>query len=198
MGNCAFCNGPGELRIWPKSHGPRKERICCAACWERHPELHEGWNKKRQTLVVVTEDVKEYRATIDQYVNENDTVLEIGCAWGTTTRLLARRCKEVVGIDKGQSLRIAKRRHPALHLERIDGFDIPGVLKLGKKFSTVYIDISGSRDLRDVVSMIRKYEAVFEPEVIVVKSNRLKRLLQRCIVWADRGEGGFGPVGVMR
>lgn len=135
--------------------------------------------------IVVTQNVSEYRATIPVCVHKDDTVLEIGCAEGITTQRLFRHCKEVIGIDKGESLPKARERYPWIRFERIDGYDVDSILKLGKQFSKIYIDISGSRDPVDVLSMVRKHEAVFKPELIVVKSSRLKNLLKRCEIWQE-------------
>jgi len=81
------------------------------------------------------------------------------------------------------ALPIAKRTHPHIHFEQIDGFDISRVRQLGYSFTKVYIDISGCRDIYDVIKMVAVYEAVFRPEIIVVKSTKLKRLVSRCVVW---------------
>lgn len=54
---------------------------------------------KWKTKFIATRGVKEYRETIPVWVNKNDVVLEIGCEWGTTTALIAPRCKEVIGTD---------------------------------------------------------------------------------------------------
>jgi len=140
------------------------------------------------TVIIVTENVSEYRATIPKCVNEDDVVLEIGCAEGTTTSRLSEHCKEVIGIDKGKSLSKAEERYPWLRFEQIDGFDIASLLNLGKQFSKIYIDISGSRDLADVLLMIRKHEIVFKPELIVVKSNKLMKVLRKCRIWQDYKE----------
>jgi len=141
--------------------------------------------KAHGTTIIVTENVSEYRATIPKCVSKDDVVLEIGCAEGTTTKRLSKHCKEVIGIDKGKSLAKAKERYPWLRFEQIDGFDISSLLKLGKQFNKVYIDISGGRDLADVLLMIRKHEVVFKPELIVVKSNKLKKMLRKCRIWQD-------------
>ena len=147
------------------------------------------YEKTHKTTIIVTENVSEYRATIPECVNKDDVVLEIGCAEGTTTKRLSEHCREVIGIDKGKSLPKAKERYPLLRFEQIDGFDIPSILNLGKQFNKIYIDISGSRDLADVLLMIRKHEVVFKPELIVVKSNKLKKVLRKCRIWQDCEEG---------
>jgi hypothetical protein len=62
---------------------------------------------------------------------------------------------------------------------------ISRVMQLGYRFTKVYIDISGCRDVYDVIKIVDMYEAVFQPEIIVVKSAKLKRLVSRCVVWGS-------------
>ena len=135
--------------------------------------------------IIVTKGVIEYRQTIPRYVTKQDTVLEIGCACGTTSVRLYHQCKYFVAIDKGKALAVARINYPYIHFEQIDGFDISRVMNLGYDFSKVYIDISGCRDIYDVIKMISKYEKVFQPEVIIVKSSKLKRLVSKCILWGE-------------
>lgn len=47
------------------------------------------------------------------------------------------------------------------------------------KVNKIWLDVSGSRETRVVVDLIDKLEAMFEPELIVVKSDRLKNLVRR-------------------
>ena len=116
-------------------------------------------------------------------MNANDTVLEIGFALGTTTNLLSKVCKHVVGIDKGESFYTAVETYPHLELYKIDAFNVREVLELGYEFNKIYIDISGCREIYTVIRIIKIYEHVFHPEIIVVKSSRLKRLVSQCSVW---------------
>jgi len=61
------------------------------------------------------------------------------------------------------------------------------------------------RDVYDVIKMVDMYEAVFRPEIIVVKSSKLKRLVSRYVVWGGRPlidpcscGGGTTPLHVSR
>lgn len=149
--------------------------------------MSKKWRKDKiyDTIIVVTRGVDEYRATIPYYVQKDDIVLEIGAAWGTTSQLLHERAAKVVAIDKGDSLPTAIETYPHIQFEQIDGFDISAILKLGYKFNKVYIDISGSRELLTVIEIVNKYSAALKPEVIVVKSTRLKRLARSLVVWEE-------------
>ena len=135
------------------------------------------------SLIIVTQGVKEYRATIPIYVNKNDTVLEIGSAWGTTTNLLYKVAGKVVGIDKGESFHNAVEVYHWIEFHKVDSFDISKVLSLNHIFNKIYIDISGCRDILDIIKILIMYRGAYKPETIVIKSTRLKRLITECQTW---------------
>lgn len=142
---------------------------------------------KLTTLFVGTRGVREYRATIARWVRPDDVVLEIGCEWGATTALLARRCREVVGTDISPvCIARARERHPHLQFAVLDGFDVRAALTLGRPFTKIYIDVSGLsgyRSLLDTISLLTMYATVLRPEVIVVKSGALKHFAAHCRPW---------------
>lgn len=142
---------------------------------------------KLNTKFIGTRNVKEYRETIPIWVNKDDVVLEIGCEWGTTTEIIAKYCKEVIGTDiSPECIQRARERHPNLRFEVLDGFDVRSALDLGKQFTKVYIDISGLsgyRSLLDVISLLIMYATVLRPEAIIIKSGALKYFISKCIVW---------------
>ncbi len=142
---------------------------------------------KLRTKFIGTRKVKEYRETIPVWVNEDDVILEIGCEWGTTTRLIAEHCKEVIGTDiSPDCIQRAREMHPDLHFEVLDGFDARAALDMGKEFTKVYIDISGLsgyRSLLDVISLLMMYATVLRPEAIIIKSGALKSFASSCIAW---------------
>jgi trans-aconitate methyltransferase len=142
---------------------------------------------KFKTLFIGTRGVKEYRASIQEWVNPDDTVLEVGCEWGTTTVLLAEQCKEVIGTDiSAEVIARARQMHPHIRFEVLDAYDVMSALRFGKHFSKVYIDVSGFsgyRSLLDLISLLNLYATVLQPEAIVVKSGALKQFAGQCRVW---------------
>jgi protein-L-isoaspartate O-methyltransferase len=145
-----------------------------------------------RTKFVATRGVREYRETIDEWVGADDVVLEIGCEWGTTSALLAPRCKELIATDvSAECIARARERHPDIRFEVLDGFDVRAALDLGRPFTKVYIDmsgLSGYRSLLDTVSLLAMYGTVLRPEAIVIKSAALKRFARLCVPW--QGGGG--------
>jgi len=142
---------------------------------------------KLRTKFIATRNVKEYRATIPLWVSEDDVVLEIGCEWGTTTVLLAERCKEVIGTDISlECIERARKRHPGIRFEVLDAFDVRAALDFDKHFTRIYIDISGFsgyRSLLDVIALLNMYGTVLQTEAIIVKSGALKHFASHCTPW---------------
>jgi predicted O-methyltransferase YrrM len=147
---------------------------------------------KLTTRFVATRGVKEYRATIPALVTPDDVVLEIGCEWGTTTVLLARACREVVGTDVSRDcIERARQMHPGVQFEVLDAFDVRAALDLGKAFTKIYIDLSGFsgyRALLDVIALLTMYATVLRPDMIVVKSSALKHFAAHCVPWREGHE----------
>lgn len=58
-----------------------------------------GCSKQRHNIegspVIVTENVYEYRRCIAEHINNEDVVIEVGCAEGLTTALLAQQALQV-------------------------------------------------------------------------------------------------------
>ncbi len=142
---------------------------------------------KLDTTFIGTRGVREYRETIAEWVDPEDVVLEIGCEWGTTTTLLAARCKEVVGTDiSPECISRARERFPEIRFETLDAFDVRAALDLGIPFTKIYIDmsgLSGYRSLLDVIALLTMYATVLQPKAIVVKSGALKQFASHCIAW---------------
>jgi trans-aconitate methyltransferase len=142
---------------------------------------------KVKTKFIATRGVKEYRATIPQWVNEDDVVLEIGCEWGTTTAMIAPHCKEIIGTDvSAECIERAKERHPGIRFEVLDGFDVRAALEFGIDFTKVYIDmsgLSGYRSLLDGISLLTMYATVLRPDAIIIKSGALKHFAANCVPW---------------
>lgn len=142
---------------------------------------------KLKTIFIATRGVKEYRESIEKWVDSNDSVLEIGCEWGTTSVLIKERCKQLIATDISQEcIDKAKELYPNISFDTLDAFNIKAAMNFGIQFSKIYIDMSGLssyRSLLDVISLVNMYAAVFEPKAIIIKSGSLKQFAKNCIAW---------------
>jgi hypothetical protein len=144
---------------------------------------------KLTTIFVATRGVQEYRQTIPAIVRPDDTILEIGCEWGTTSNLIWQVCQNLIATDiSTECLDVARSKYPHVHFEQLDAFNIKQAMQFGLRFSKIYIDLSGFssyRALLDVISLLNMYATVFEPDMIVIKSGSLKQFARHCIVWGS-------------
>ena len=146
---------------------------------------------KLKTKFIGTRNVSEYRQSIAAWVQAEDTVLEIGCQWGTTTVFLAPHCRKVIGTDvSSDCIKRARQLHPELKFAVLDAYDVRAAMDLGERFTKIYIDmsgLSGYRSLLDLISLLTMYSTVLQPDAIVVKSGALKQFASLCIPWHDPG-----------
>lgn len=56
------------------------------------------WHNIDGSPVLVTENVYEYRRCIAEHVGADDVVLEVGCAEGLTTALIAQQAQQVSAL----------------------------------------------------------------------------------------------------
>ncbi len=140
------------------------------------------------TKFIATRNVREYRETIPYWVNDTDIILEIGCEWGTTSELIAPLCEDLIATDLSEEcIHRARQKRPEIRFETLDVFDIRRALGFGRRFTKIYIDVSGFsgfRSLLDVIGLLQMYASLFEPEAIIIKSNSLKRFAAGCEPWS--------------
>lgn len=145
--------------------------------------------------VVACEEVSEYRAAAVALIKPTDLVLEIGSHVGGTTKFIAGVAKRVVGVDQQPELVAeARLKYPDIQFENFDAFQAGKLLALKKSaepdtFSKVFIDISGSRDLGTVFRLMDLIDNIIKPELQVVKSQPLKKMLLRSRLWIHHPAG---------
>jgi trans-aconitate methyltransferase len=136
-----------------------------------------------KTRIIATRNVRDYRATICELVRPEDQVLEVGCGWGNSTRLLAHRAAYVLGTDVSPTcVAEAQKRHPGIDFAVLDAFDLRALLGLVRPFDVVYLDlsgISGFRSTLDVIALLNNYGALLAPRATVIKSGAMVNLARR-------------------
>ena len=144
---------------------------------------------KLKTKYIATRGVEEFRQTIETWVKPDDSILEIGCEWGTTSVLIWEKCKNLIATDISiDCVTEARKKHPEIDFRTLDAFNIKEAMKLGSRFTKIYIDMSGLssyRALLDVIALLNQYAAIFEPEAIIIKSGSLKNFAKNCLAWRN-------------
>lgn len=161
--------------------------------------LHKASSRHKRNMIglsvlpqlIICEEIGEYRAAGQQLLNQEDAVLEVGCHVGGTTRVLAAHAGVVVGLDQ-QPMLIgqARQRLPNIHFEIGDAFDAKLIMSLSqavapRRFTKIFVDISGSRHITTVLKLITLLRNTLHPELMVLKSQHLKRFMLRSQLWVD-------------
>lgn len=81
-----------------------------------------------------------------------------------------------------------------------DAFDIAKILQLqqvavsksGRRFNKIFIDLNGSRDIGIVHACLEKLQRAIRPELIVVKSIKMKALVMQCIPFESESSEDIG------
>lgn len=152
------------------------------------------------THVIATVGVHEYRKTIPFTVKPGDSVLEVGCHFGTSTQLLHEAAdagngepSRCIGVDVGSKIiREAKKKYPSIYFAVGDAWKTASLLRLQKDFDqthqlqskregfdVVYIDVgglSGNDGLLESLCLISSIINALEPRCIVIKSLCMQRL----------------------
>ena len=131
------------------------------------------------TIVIVPE-TNHFRQMVHQ-VERADTVLEIGCSTGETSRLLIRCSNAWVGLDTSQQMidqcKNSLDFHKNCHICKVDALMDPKRALIESKTrgdpSVVFVDIGGNREIINVLRMISWVLDGFAPRLVVVKSREL-------------------------
>lgn len=150
--------------------------------------------RKGKVEIVVVADAVDFRRLAGTEVRSNDSVLEIGCSTGKTTRILAEHCKRVVAVEhsklffkKAQDyLAGGEKKEPfsgeeapsGVEIELLDARDVAAVAKRIPDPDVIFLDIGGTARLDQLASILRQYLKAFSPRLFVVRNEELAELAQ--------------------
>jgi len=150
--------------------------------------------------VLVMADTLMYRRMAKTQVGHMDAALEIGCAFGDCTRILACHAGTVVGVDVAQDIvEESRRRHPHCRFEWLDCFEEPERFRelwaelRGRGALKIFVDVGGDRAAADVCKVLTALGAVcrdnpeLEPALVVVKSRELADAAEAVTCSSDGG-----------
>ena len=130
-----------------------------------------------QVQIIVVSSVEDFRRLARTQVAADESVLEIGCSTGRTTKVLARACARVVALDCSREMVERARRELSgrenVQIVRGDARDIAAVGELLPEPDAIFLDIGGNALLDNVASLLRQCLRAFRPRLIVVRSHEL-------------------------
>lgn len=145
--------------------------------------LYAKTSQERSTtpILIPSVGVDEYRRTIPYVVQESssssDSVIELGCHYGRTTKLLHDVTARCIGVDIGSKIiQHAKRQYPDIEFHVASAWSTLELLKLSNSntgFDIVYADIgglSGPDGLLETLALLDALGNALQPKFIVIKS----------------------------
>lgn len=171
-------------------------------------------NDMHSPHVIATVGVQEYRKTIPFTVKPGDSVLEVGCHFGTSTIVLNEAAVKgddddntngyCIGVDVGPKIiKGAKRRYPDVFFAVGDAWRTASLLRIQQEcnmlqgrestrlgFDVIYVDVgglSGTDGLLEAISLISSLMNALEPQCIVIKSKCMRKLASTLVpFWRTR------------
>jgi SAM-dependent methyltransferase len=151
-----------------------------------------------EPTIIITEESSFFRQQSCQ-VDGHDSVLEIGCCNGETSKLLIPRAKQWTGFDTSDGFinecrQYMKNFSHTTHtrIAKVDALVHPGhafdeATKLGAPPNVVFIDIGGNRECYNVLRMLSWCRSAFVDnlELVVIKSRELVQALRSSNVETD-------------
>lgn len=161
----------------------------------------DATKKNTEPYILASVGVEEYRRLIPFTVKKEDTVLEVGCHFGRSTKILDEAAAGAYGVDIGPKIiKNAQSQYPDISFAVADAWKTIDLLKLRTDgvlgFDVVYADIgglSGPHGTLEALSLLDALANALEPRCIVIKSLCMKRLASRLrpfrSIWAKKKGG---------
>jgi len=147
--------------------------------------------RSSEPYIIAGVKVDEYRKTIPFAVRSQDAILEVGCHFGRTTKLLDDAGGHCIGVDIGPKIIAnAKKQYPDIQFAVEDAWKTLQLLKLRKTlakedelgYDLVYADIgglSGADGHLESLSLLDSIAYALEPRGIIIKSVCMRSLASR-------------------
>lgn len=130
-------------------------------------------------MIRLSYDVKKYRSDICELVNPDDTVIELGCHTGGTTRTLPESCN-IIAVDN--SPEASDRMNSLEYVKFING-DVrkheilAEVFKISQSCDVLAIDLGGGYHPDTVFKVFYIYSSTFKPTHTIIRNRGLLEFL---------------------
>lgn len=134
-------------------------------------------------MILIAYDQERYRRVLLESVKPGDTVIEIGPHTGGSTRMLAKRAKLVIAVDKSEQAKEAFKDMPK-NVKFVGGdVRIYGtaskVSELTDKCDVLGIDMGGGRFPDTVFKVWCVWSGIFRPRDSVLRNRGIGEFLRR-------------------
>lgn len=127
--------------------------------------------------VIVAATVGHYRKLASTRIQNSDSVMEIGCSTGETTRLLAAASRCVLAIDCSDQMvsktkvQLACSDH--VRVVKADARDTDLLAQTMPEPDAIFLDVGGNQQLDKIATIVRGLMLTYQPRLLVVRNEEL-------------------------
>ncbi|NCC50778.1 MAG: methyltransferase domain-containing protein [Spartobacteria bacterium] len=140
------------------------------------PDKRMSLGADRPEILVVSSTAR-FRSLAKRIPQPSDTVLEIGCSSGGTTRNLIKSGARIFATDNSRTftdqLREELEDTPRVSVHHVDGRNINELVRLVAAPNLIFIDIGGDARLDHIALQVRFCLLAYRPRLIVVRNFEL-------------------------
>ncbi|MBE6498964.1 MAG: class I SAM-dependent methyltransferase [Methanobrevibacter thaueri] len=123
-------------------------------------------------MIKLSYNIKNYRKDITDFVKPTDTIIELGCHTGGTTKILPKTCN-IIAIDNSPEAQ--KEMEKLTHVKFINADArlhnvIATVFKLTQKCDILAIDLGGGYHPDTVFKVFYIWSSTFKPKHTIIRN----------------------------
>lgn len=130
-------------------------------------------------MIKLSYDVKKYREDILDFIKPDDTIIELGCHTGGTTRLLPESCN-IIAIDNSPEATASMNELPHVNFINSDvrlHDVIADVFRMTQSCDILAIDLGGGYHPDTVFKVFYIWSSTFKPKHTVIRNRGLLEFL---------------------
>ncbi len=154
------------------------------AAWQAAQEADESLGS-----VYICARVGRYRELARRLVRAEDVVVELGAAEGHTTRMLARRARQVIAVEQSGKL-VALMRDGLAGVGNVvvlqgDADDLAPVLAVTARADLIFLDVGGASPPWYTMDLAARYARRLDPRAMIIRNTRLNEFVSRVVAFEE-------------
>lgn len=134
-------------------------------------------------MIKLSYDIKNYRKDLTDLINPNDTVIELGCHIGGTTRLLCKQCRVIAVDNSPEAIEIMNELDNVSFISgdvRLHDV-IAEAFKITQECDVLAIDLGGGYHPDTVFKVFYIWSSTFKPKHTVIRNRGILEFFNSAI-----------------